>query len=96
MAYERKAYSLKELIAALADHGAALGITFGWGRDESQHYNKWVLYVDLPNGQVSFHSPERYDGPDYPGEWDGRRASEERIISFCQQVHEGSHAGVMG
>ena len=86
LSYERKGESLKELTAALTEHGAALGITFGWGRDEGQ-CNPWVLYVDLPGlGQVSFHSPERYDGPDYPGEWDGARASEERIINFCQKV----------
>ena len=63
-------------------------IEAGWGRDEAQTFNKWVLYVDLPEGQVSFHSPERYEGPDYPGQWDGRRLSEERIISFCQRVFE--------
>ena len=86
LAYDRKGESLKELTAALAEHGAALGITFGWGRDE-RSFNPWVLYVELSElGQVSFHSPERYDGPDYPGEWDGRRASEERIINFCQEV----------
>ncbi len=52
------------------------------------------MKIDLPNvdlpelGQCSFHSPERYAGPDYPGEWDGRRASEERILAFCQKVHD--------
>jgi hypothetical protein len=95
LAYERKAYSLKELVSVLKEHGAALGIMFGWGRDEAQGVNKWVLYVELPGDggpqiqQVSFHSPDRYDGPDYPGKWDGRHASEERIISFCQKVFDG-------
>ena len=90
MAYERKGWSLKQLSAALQEHGESLGIVFGWGRDDGQSYNKWVFYVELPAlGQVSFHSPERYDGPDYPGEWDGRRASEERIIAFCQRVFNG-------
>ena len=32
----------------------------------------WVLYLDLPTGQVSFHAPARGPGPDYPGEWDGQ------------------------
>ena len=51
-------------------------------------FNKWVLYVDLPNiGQVSFHSPERLAGPDYDGEWDGARLSAERIIRFSQMVY---------
>jgi len=62
----------------------------------------WVLYVDLPvdlislqypgelgagpSGQVSFHSPHRGKGPDYLGAWDGQRASEARILAFCDAV----------
>jgi len=42
--------------------------------------------VDLPEGQVSFHSLARYAGPDYAGDWDGQRKSEERILRFCDQV----------
>lgn len=91
LSYDRKGESLRELTEALAEHGAALGFVFGWGRDDSS-MNPWVLYVELPRDdsgevlQVSFHSPERYAGPDYPGQWDGRRVSEERIIAFCQRV----------
>lgn len=86
LSYARKGESLKELCDALESHGAAFGISFGWGRDEGS-FDPWVLYVDLPElGQVSFHSPERYAGPDYPADWDGRRASEERIICYCQRI----------
>lgn len=88
LAYERKAFSLKQLALVLQEHGQALGVAFGWGVDEHQPRNRWVLYIDLPIGQVSFHSAERYDGPDYPGEWDGQRASETRVISFSQSVIE--------
>lgn len=93
LAYARKGESLRELSATLSSSAIALGISYGWGRDEGCE-NPWVLYVELPGfGQVSFHSPERYDGPDHPEGWDGHRASEERIINFCQQVLEskGSH-----
>jgi hypothetical protein len=91
IAYDRKGWSLKHLCDLLQEHGKEFGITFGWGRDEGEPYNKNVLYVDISEiGQVSFHSPERYSGPDYPGEWDGRRASEERIIAFCQRILTGS------
>ncbi len=89
MAYERKGWSLKQLTEVLREHSAQLGIMWGWGRDELQSFNKWVLYVDLPQlGQVSFHSSERYEGTDYPGDWDGKRASEERIIKFCQRIFD--------
>ena len=90
LAYQRKAFSLQELVAVLGEHGDKLGISFGWGRDEAQPFNKWVLYVDLPLGQVSFHSPTRFAGPDYPGIWDGKRMSEERILAFVQKVYEGA------
>ena len=46
----------------------------------------WVVYIDIPQGQVSFHSPDRYIGPDYMGEWDGSHMSEERILSYCDRV----------
>jgi len=97
-AYEQKGESLKELTELLELHGAALGVTFGWGRDEGCG-NPWVLYVEIPSGsdgelqQVSFHSPERYDGPDYSRDWDGRRASESRIIAFCQRVLDAEPVG---
>ena len=89
LAYDRKAYSLQELCRVLGEHGPTLGIEYGWGEDDFEDRNRWVLYVDLPEfGQVSFHSPERYDGPNYPREWDGiRGASETRILKFCDSVY---------
>jgi hypothetical protein len=85
MAYDRKGWSLKQLSQVLKDN--ELNISYGWGIDESQFHNRHVLYVDLPNGQVSFHSIERYEGGDYVGEWDGvRGVSDARIIRFCQHV----------
>lgn len=48
---------------------------------------RWVLYVDLPTGQVSFHAPERGAGPNYPGKWNGvRGVSGERIVCWCQSL----------
>jgi hypothetical protein len=92
LAYERKTYSMEELCGALQLHGSKLGINFGWKLDPATPLNggaSWVLYVDLPHlGQISFHSPTRMPGPDYPGEWDRERRSEERILAFCEHVAE--------
>lgn len=88
MAYDRKGWSLEQLCQILAKHGEALGIRYGWKRDPAtllMGAPAWVLYVDLPQGQVSFHAPSRGEGPDYPGEWDRSKASEERILEFCEQ-----------
>jgi len=84
--YEVKTWSMGELCRLLLLHGEALGIGFGWKQDERESYASWVLYVDLPFGQCSFHCPKRLDGPDYTGDWDKQHASEARILAFCDAV----------
>jgi hypothetical protein len=87
MAYERKDWSIGELCRLLEEHARALGIVWGWKADEAQEWHTWVIYVELPNfGQVSFHTSERGRGPAYVGEWDGKRASTERICAFCNAM----------
>jgi len=86
MAYGRKDWAIGNLstVLAMAD-GASL--PFGWGRDDATPGFEWVLYVDIPTGQVSFHTRGRHAGPDYAGVWDGvRGASADRIVRWCQQV----------
>lgn len=90
MAYDRKNWSLDQLSKALQEHGSKIGISFGWQRDPHTPGFEWVLYVDLPTGQVSFHSATRYAGCDYIGQWDGIRGiSERRICDFCDLVLRG-------
>lgn len=87
MAYAKKAWSIDELAAALTGQGAAQGIAWGWGVDEAQPFHRDVLYVDLPSGQVSFHTAPRGKGPDYGGAWDGVRGmGPQRICRFCADV----------
>ena len=85
-AYDVKNWSMGELCRLLEKHGKELGIRYGWKQDPKTEFYPWVLYVDLPQGQVSFHSPDRGLGPDYPGEWDGLKASQDRIVAFCDSV----------
>lgn len=87
-AYDRKQWSVDNLCKILNEHGATLGIRFGWKQDPEQEYHDWVLYVDLPQGQVSFHAASRGAGPDYPSDWDGRHESATRIIQFCDSILE--------
>jgi hypothetical protein len=47
------------------------------------------ISLNLSTGQVRCHSPERYAGPDYPGDSDGECAAESRIVSVCDQFAEG-------
>lgn len=89
-AYERKQWSMGQLCECLAAR-PELRIKFGWKEDPGAHV-PWLLYIDLPQGQVSFHSPERGKGPDYLGEWDQQHSSEERILEFCDMVMEGKCA----
>jgi hypothetical protein len=87
MAYERKQWSIGNLAAALAQHAERLGIAWGWKEDPAMQYGpSWVLYIELPQGQVSFHSPTRGAGPDFAGDWDRQHASPARILAFCDAV----------
>jgi hypothetical protein len=76
------------LCKALADHGEATGISrWGWEFDDRAKGYENVLYVELPTGQVSFHSPARGAGPDYEGDWDGvKGASAGRIVQWCARL----------
>jgi hypothetical protein len=89
-AYDRKQWAMDNLAAALSEHAAALGITWGWGADTTQSFHSSVLYIDLPEGQVSYHTEARGDGPDYAGAWDGvRGVSDVRVCNFCIRVLSG-------
>jgi hypothetical protein len=84
-AYGRKQWSIQNVCDALSEHAASLGIVWGWGEDRNTMGYPWVLYVEIPTGQVSFHSPVRGSGPDYPGEWDHQKeASHTRICQWTQ------------
>lgn len=90
-AYERKSWAMRELVAVLEGETLTHGrIRWGWGQDLEQRIHKWVLYVELPTGQVSFHTDARGDGPDYPPGWDGRPGqSPDRILRWCARLLEG-------
>ena len=90
MAYDRKNWAMENLCATLAQHASSMGLVYGWQRDDDTGGYPWVLYVDLPTGQVSFHAPSRGLGPDYPGIWDGvRNVSADRIVRWCELVVAG-------
>lgn len=91
MAYDRKQWSIECLCRELEKNADVLGLRWGWKEDPSILFGdnpSFVLYVDLPQGQVSFHAPSRGSGPDYPGEFDGEHKSEIRIIKFAQTILE--------
>ena len=84
-AYERKLWAIEQSVQVLKDH-PELNMRWGWKRDLFC-FVPWVLYVELPMGQISFHCQERGEGPDFTGEWDGiQNVSAQRIILFAAQV----------
>jgi hypothetical protein len=86
-AYERKQWSLDNVCAELEQHAGELGLRWGWREDARQVFHRWVLYVELPTGQVSFHAAARGRGPEYPGEWDGKvDASAGRIVTWAARL----------
>lgn len=70
-AYDRKQWSVDNLCLALSVAAHRVGLSWGWGEDPNQPFHNQVLYIDLPTGQVSFHSAVRGRGPSYDGKWDG-------------------------
>lgn len=85
--YEKKQWSMDNLATALREYGAALGIKWGWAKDDAQEFHNWVLYVELPTGQVSFHTDHRGAGPDYLEGWDGQKGQGAgRIVMWIARV----------
>ena len=58
-AYDRKAWAMGNLAQALTAHAQSIALSWGWGIDAEQAYHTVVLYIDLPTGQVSFHTDRR-------------------------------------
>lgn len=87
-AYDRKQWAMENLVTIMTQHAVACGpMRWGWGQDEKQGFHKWVLYIDLPSGQVSFHTQSRGAGPDYPDKWDGVvDASAGRVCTWCANL----------
>lgn len=86
-AYDKKEWSMGNLCTALREHAVSLYIPWGWGYDPEQPVFRWVLYVEIPTGQVSFHTLNSGDGPKYGKEWDGvRDAGPQRICTWIAQL----------
>jgi hypothetical protein len=86
LAYDRKNWAMSNLVSVLTQHAEALGVRWGWKDDPAQAYHRWVLYVDTPTGQVSFHTAGRLAGPDYAGTWD--RAGDVIAIRICSWIEQ--------
>ena len=85
-AYDTKTWSLDNLVRVLIAQDD-LGIGFGWGRDEKAVGFENALYVEIPTGQMSFHTERRGDGPDYHGAWDGAaKTGPDRIRRWCETL----------
>ncbi len=72
-AYDTKQWSIGQLCDALRTN-PGVNLEWGWGTDDSMDNtdpHRHVLYIDLPTGQVSFHTPAPFQGPQYQKPWDG-------------------------
>lgn len=83
-AYDVKSWSLTEVCRIMGVH--EFGLLWGWKYDGSAINFEWVLYVELPTGQCSFHSAERLAGPDYQGTWIPQPGSLPAILEFCDLI----------
>ncbi len=81
-AYNRKANFLDNLCELLR----RTDLVWGWGIDTRVVNPDHVLYIDLPEGQVSFHALMRGIGPAYLGTWDRHHASQKRILQYAERI----------
>ena len=64
-------------VALIAKLAASMGWRVGMARHEGEWEDdwRWIVYIDLPTGQVSWHihdsEREWFDFPEYPAKWDG-------------------------
>jgi hypothetical protein len=83
MAYDRK----QDALINFCDLLEPTAYIWGWSIDDKQQLHKHVLYVDLPTGQVSFHSSERGAGPDYSKPWDGKHGQcPRRVCEWIESI----------
>lgn len=86
-AYERKEWAIGQLCDALREHADELRLEWGWAVDPAQDLHRYVLYVETPHGQVSFHSATLGRGPTFAGRWDGAtKVGAHRIALWCAQI----------
>jgi hypothetical protein len=86
--YDGKQWAMGEICRLLVYY-PELVEAWGWGEDTKQAFHTWVLYVELPQGQVSFHTAARGEGPNYFKPWDGQVGfSPGRIVTFAAQLLE--------
>lgn len=95
-AYDTKQWAIEKIETILGKHAEALGIVWGWKEDARQARHNWVMYIELPTGQVSFHAGSRGDGPDFSGEWCGEFASADRIIALAAHAIDGTTPAHIG
>ena len=87
--YDGKQWAMGEICRLLLQN-TGLVSAWGWKVDPEQPYHSQVLYVELPTGQVSFHTAVRGAGPDFPGEWDGQRdRASARVCAWAAQILKG-------
>lgn len=90
-AYDTKQWAMMNLCNTLLHEGTAAGFAWGWGIDDEQPVHRHVLYVELPTGQVSFHTDHRGSGPDQPHPFDGQHGrSPWRIVQWVAQLLDGN------
>lgn len=88
-AYDVKNWSLGEVCRVLAAWPNRP--EWGWKKDPNTPGFEWVLYVELPTGQCSFHAAGRLDGPDFKGIWKPGAGSESNILEFCDSAWDASY-----
>ena len=87
--YDRMREMLAKAIRLLDAHAKAMGIAWGWSRNDAPGKPPWVLSIDLPTGQVTYRIQERHLEADNELESEDEILNSSRITKFCAEVLDG-------
>lgn len=88
--YDRMREMLAKAIRLLDAHAKAMGVTWGWSRNDAPGKPLWVLCIDLPTGQVTYRIQERHLEADCELESEHELLNSSRITKFCAGVLKGT------
>ena len=84
--WDRWIRALKALVSFLDRSASQLGIHWGWQEHENQTGPFWVVFIDLPTGQVFYSAPERLTDHQYEGSMEWSESNEIPIFEFCEEI----------
>ena len=87
---DRMREMLAKAVSLLDAHAVAMGVTWGWSRNDAPGKPPWILCIDLPTGQVTYRVQERHLEAACELESENELLNSSLITKFCAGVLKGT------